>query len=318
MAGNLPVQLPDLSQLLGGVGGYAMGQQKDMAFRNNQMNQDAALQDLLFQQQNDPIKIRQAGLNADTTAAQLPGWEADSADKQRTMKVKQGIPIDVETKAKLTDMYTKMSDDEVKQLDNTLAKNLQSPDPAVREAATQTLQLTKEFQAARLHAKYAADRADALAKNNAASALALEKARIEAGKYKKTGKASSMELTITNAKTARERHQALIDAATVAKQDGDDSLAESYLARAENIRPQAEAELAAAQPRPGAVNVGAATGLATNPGLPIAPPAAAASAPKTQPKTPAEAEAAGWKVHVDAKGNKAYVSPDKKSFIEIK
>jgi hypothetical protein len=39
-------------------------------------------------------------------------------------------------------------------------------------------------------------------------------------------------------------------------------------------------------------------------------------APSAQPKNAQEAQAAGWKLHVDKNGNKAFVSPDGKSYIE--
>ena len=45
----------------------------------------------------------------------------------------------------------------------------------------------------------------------------------------------------------------------------------------------------------------------------VKPPAKAAATVKTASKPPA-----GWTLHVDKKGNKAYVSPDKKQFIEVK
>lgn len=40
--------------------------------------------------------------------------------------------------------------------------------------------------------------------------------------------------------------------------------------------------------------------------------------PKAQPKNAQEAEAAGWVLHKDKNGNKAYVSPDGKSYFEAK
>jgi hypothetical protein len=317
MAGNLSVQLPDLSQLLGGVGGYAMGQQKDMAFKNNQMNQDSQLQDFLFNEQNNPIKLRQAGLDADTTAARLPGEVAVSAGKTRDQKILDSIPLDVQTKAKLTDIYAKMSKEELQQLDDHMNKGLMSPDPEVQKIAQAALEHTAPFRKVRYDADIKQERDIALAKLKHTQDMARDKQNIDAGRWKRAGKVQSIEMTIATAKSARERHQALIDAATIATQDGDEALAESYNARAAAIRPQAEAEIANLQPRPGSPSLPALAGIPVNPNISVAPPGTAPAA-GAKPTTPAEAQAAGWTMHVDAKGNRAYVSPDKKNFVEIK
>lgn len=108
------------------------------------------------------------------------------------------------------------------------------------------------------------------------SQMALEEKRIAAGKYNKGKAALSMDQAIDNAKSARERHQKLIDAATIAKQNGDQEGYERYSARAEAVRPQAEAEIKSQAP--GGVNVGQVANLPTNAGPQIAPPGAAAPA----------------------------------------
>jgi hypothetical protein len=290
MAGNLPVQLPDLSQLMGPVGGYAMGQQKDMAFQNNQMNQDAALQDLLFQRQNDPIKLRQAGLAADTTEAQLPGVQADSWQKTRNQQVREGIPLDTEQKAQLSKIATQMSDEEWKQTENALQQAAIDPSPRVREWASSMIPHLKAMQEERLKNKDREDRAQSVETMRNVSAEKIAQMNIDAGKFQKGGGVKSLELTIASAKSARERHQALIDAATVAKQQGNVQLAESYTERAAAIRPQAEAEIANLQPRPGAANLPAMAGIPVNPNISVAPPAPAASSANKYPTPTTQAD----------------------------
>lgn len=100
---------------------------------------------------------------------------------------------------------------------------------------------------------------------------------------------------IMAAKSARERHQILIDEATKADQAGATQDARLLLQRAEAIRPQAEAELAAIQQKPGQVDVGRMAGVPTTPQQSIAPPAAGGLAPPpaTQSGTPGRVSVIG-------------------------
>jgi len=68
-------------------------------------------------------------------------------------------------------------------------------------------------------------------------------------------------------------------------------------------------------PTPAPVSVAGPTNAATA-GRPARQ--AAAEAAKKNPTNIQEAQQAGWVYKVDAKGNKAYVSPDNKQFIEVK
>jgi hypothetical protein len=116
--------------------------------------------------------------------------------------------------------------------------------------------------------------------------LELEDKRIEAGKYASKRAILSLEQQIDSARSARERHQKLIDAATIARQNKDEDAYQNYMARAEAVRPQAEAEIKAATP--GGVDVGAVTNLPTTAGPQIAPP----GTPTPQPAAPQAPNAA--------------------------
>lgn len=74
---------------------------------------------------------------------------------------------------------------------------------------------------------------------------------------------------------ARSGHAALIAAAEWARQNNIPELSAQYAAMAEQIRPQAEAEIANVAPKPGEIDVGGLGGLPTTPPRPIAPPGAA-------------------------------------------
>ena len=144
-----------------------------------------------------------------------------------------------------------------------------------------------------------------------ANQMALEKERINAGKYNKNKAALSADQAIDMAKSARERHQKLIDAATIAKQNGDQEGYDRYIARAEAIRPQAEAEIKAQAP--GGVNVGAVANLPTNAGPQIAPPGAAA-----QPKLPVSNLADVQKMYPGVPADKLREAYKKKFGVDLK
>lgn len=97
----------------------------------------------------------------------------------------------------------------------------------------------------------------------------IEQAKIAAGKYNKASRIQTADQAIDNAKSARERYQKLVDAATQSKLDGDSESFDRYSARAEAVRPQAEAEIASQ--KPGGIDTGAVTGMPTNAGPSIAP-----------------------------------------------
>lgn len=110
--------------------------------------------------------------------------------------------------------------------------------------------------------------------NSNATQIKLEEMRIEAGKYKKKDLAGSLnfEQNLFKLKKAHEKFAALTDAAEAAKEENP-ALAASYLARREELRAQAQAELQAAgaatvaqQPgqRPTLVNKGAQVDLGGN------------------------------------------------------
>ena len=159
-----------------------------------------------------------------------------------------------------------------KHAENMIYENLRSSDPVKQEQAKKLLPTLEWYQkeeqkaVAELEKQKAADTAamartrvhesGATARSNAqiAAQKELEDARIKAGKYKSNTATKNFESTLETAKTAAQRHQLLIDGATVARQSGNEELAASYKARAEAIRPQAEAELRMLQ-KPGDIDL---------------------------------------------------------------
>lgn len=80
-------------------------------------------------------------------------------------------------------------------------------------------------------------------------------------------------------KSARDKHSSLVAEARKIMADSPEE-AQKMLAMAEDIRPQAEAEIATV--KPGGIATGAVTGLPTNPSPQIAPPSGSVDPKKTQ------------------------------------
>lgn len=278
---NLGVQLPDLSSLMGGFGGYAMGRQEDMAYGNNKINQDAALQDILFQQKNDPIKLRQAGLNADATAAGLPGITADS--QLKTRKVDALPPLDAERNANLSALYSKMSEDEVKQSENAIQQAILSG-TIPQEHGTMLLKRFKEFQMEELKNKDRQERDIILEKLRGQNALDLTNRQGELGRWKgKTTEVVSTMDRIYKLKKASEQLAAFIRESTIATQEGHEELAKKFMDLARALEPAAKAENANLIPKAGGVDIqSVAPNVGVNPSPSLLP---SDGAPKVPAKT---------------------------------
>lgn len=164
----------------------------------------------------------------------------------------------------------------VQQFGNQLASNPAAIAAVLDDAKRHRMEMTEDYYKTIKHQELTNKGHLEATALQGANALAVENARIEAGKYDKKAVASAEQL-IEGAKSARERYSKLVDEATKAKLAGKPELEASYMARAEAVRPQAEAEIKMATP--GSVAVGGVTGLPTNPNPQIAPPAAGASAP---------------------------------------
>lgn len=271
----LQEEFPDLSKIYTSdslmPGMFAMDRQEG-AQRSQLLNQASALQDLYLAEQMNPLKVRQQQLQNDTSLAQLPGFQADSSMKQDKAKISRetvGLQLSAQQRKLLADA----SDDDVKLLENAAQHLAYSSDPAESAKGQQLLQLHKLVIQEKSKQKYMSDRQLELEKLRGKNALDLANVNNAAGRYNRSSKAVlSLDQAIDNAKSARERHQKLLDAATLAKQNGDEESYSNYMQRAEIVRPQAEAEISNLQPKPGTPELNK-LGIQTNPSLSIAPKA---------------------------------------------
>jgi hypothetical protein len=304
--------MADLSQLFQTnpwIGSLALGQQVNQENQNNALKQQE-LSQLMQQRANmHPLEMDAKRLGNESLGAQIPGQRATSQSLQRTADFgKRTLDSDVEAhNAKNKNQMYMSVGGHLGTVANGIEglSDIEKPAALARELEAlgappelkQKLMMRYSSVApAQLAERLRAD-SDRLLRETPAYAQnfdqeslrtsadivkqrsrqdhekELERMRIESGKYDKIPRPSPTgESELAKARSARERHQKLIDLAMQAKQNGDDATAAHYMQRAEAVRPQAEAELNAFNPKPGEINAGAVAGLPTNPPLSIAPP----------------------------------------------
>jgi hypothetical protein len=285
---NLTANYPDLNAMFGNMSMLPaqLGmQQWNQAQQNEEANMAAALQNLAFNEEMNPLKVREKGLTNMGLEADLPGKQATSSllqDKAKVSRDTLGLQLDAES-AKLLEA---ISADEAKQIENMFQKMAYSNDPVQRQIGIQGLEFSKTVLQEKTKQKYMSDRQEGLERIRGKNQKELMQMQIDAGRFKKGGgNIKTAEQALANAKSARERHQMLIDLATVAQQDGNDQLYESYMARAEAVRPQAEAEIKNLSPRPGDPALDKLN-IPTNPNLTITPPGKERATEQTQLGSP--------------------------------
>lgn len=310
--------LPGLEQAFSSVGSLVPDmatrqfQQADQAQSLNQMfgqqqyNQNEQMNPLLVQGQAATNRHTNAG--AGLLEAQTPGAAAESQMKQTAARVDSAIPFDQKLQTAVADLKAKASDSDMKILGNhgqTMAQvgaaalangghvplemqHMVTPEIAQYLArpggAQEMVKMGQAFQSAsadraaeREKLKITGDNAARVAGIEAGSREKVEQMGITAGKYLKRWN-MSLDSKIDLEGDPVKKYTMLVDAA---KQATDPEQQAYYMSRAQQIQNVATAKLAAAQPKPGSVDINQVAGVATNPGLPIAPPnmAPAASAP---------------------------------------
>jgi len=265
----------DLYNALDFYGWDQRNRQFESAMQNEQHNRRSALQDYLFNEQNNPIKLRQADLNADTTAAELPGKQAQSTSLGVKARIDTATEKDA-TRAKMAEFAKTMSDSDWTQAENAVKQALIDPSPQVRQIGEQLYGQLVEVKKLReqlrssegIHAatnetsRYVADKGAESRQAVAATAAAT----------KTTGGARNFLASFDRLKANKDRYGALLTEATRVEADNPDA-ADLYRRMAEQIRPAAEAELKT-DPKAGGVDLTQlpGRGLAVQPPKAITPP----------------------------------------------
>lgn len=117
------------------MGYFDHQRQKQEAFKNQELNRQGFLEDLMQKQQQFPLEqaIRQGTISRN--AATLPGITAESDLKRREADVKLSIPMEEQRKTILSKLASDLSEQELKSEENQIRQQLLRTDlpPQVRQ-----------------------------------------------------------------------------------------------------------------------------------------------------------------------------------------
>lgn len=205
----------------------------------------------LFDEQNNPIRLRQNALNADTTEAQLGPLQTKSWIDSQTKEQ--------QLRAQMSELAFKATKADLDGMEVAAQQMAYSPDPKVRAQGEQLLKMHKDFIKLREEQKFNADesakqRAHQTALENQRNANALGRQQALA-KAKLDAKAGTEKMTTDQLRAH------YIRKAQEARAAGDDVLANEFYAEAEyltNLRASERPDTQAGQP-----DIGAITNLPT-------------------------------------------------------
>lgn len=192
---QLGVQQPDLSGMFGQDSLfstlYGMNRE-DQANANSAQNLGQAQQTQAFDAQNQPLALQQSAANvahtnalAGLTQAQTPGAAATSTMKANEASADSSIPPELRNHAALKKTLSAMSDDDLKQVENTVSMNMASPDPKVRSGAQLIYDNLPAMRSMRTKLTMEGANSARVAGIETGGAMARDKLEIEAGKYAK-------------------------------------------------------------------------------------------------------------------------------------
>ena len=150
----------------------------------NALNRAQAQQSMDFEKQKQPYELRQLGLANDTTAAQLPGVQANSSLAQDKATVSRNTISEQQQKA-ISDIAKSIKDNDLNMAESEIQRNLLHSDPAVRKQAEQMWPLMSKIREEKMKYQMQGDAQARIASINVKSQKELEQMRIDAGKYLK-------------------------------------------------------------------------------------------------------------------------------------
>lgn len=191
----MEVQYPttgELHQMWGNNPIAMMQQQKQIDLANLFANQSLqkGQQDIDLNSQMNPIKVRQAGLTADTTEAQLPGVQADSRLKGVNANVAEATQQD-QIKSKLSELAKIASDNELGMIENQAQTLAYSQNPQQRALGLELLKLHKGIVQEREKIGMQSDAAMRLEAQRGKNQKDLMQMQIDAGRFNKSGGAKT-------------------------------------------------------------------------------------------------------------------------------
>lgn len=276
-------QYPDLSQMFGqySLNPLEYGMQRfESAQAADKTNQQQALQDMLFQQQNDPLKLEASRLANRGTEAGLPGIFADTSLKQDKAAVSRGS-LGEQIGAAVSKGKADISDNDLKIIENSAQKMAMSRDENERNLGVALLKQHKDIIRDREKQDAQQVRQLAQIKEQGNQARLTQQQAIDAGKFVKgVGGGSgggSIQDQLASGKLSYEKAATLLaGAAFMAEQEGDIEKANSYRQMADQYNQQhvQSKQAGAFAGQVGKPDVGALGGIPTvqqKPVLPFSP-----------------------------------------------
>ena len=285
---NLNENYPDLNQLFGNMSMLPrqLGmEQYGRAQRAQDQNYRSATQEFDLNAQMNPLKVQQQQISNDIELAKLPGFQADSSMKQDQATLSRNTLSDRE-RAERSKLITQMSDDDLKQLGNHAQTLAMSMNPQERLIGETLLAQHKDIIAEKAKQKYMSDRRMAEERLAQEGREALERMRIDAGKYKKGQGSVTIEEQLKSGKLSYEKGAVLLNnAAYMAELEGEQEKADHYRTLATQYAAKAN-ELKAAGvnvPKAGSADLGGlgVPAVAPQPATPLVSPI-----PKPQQQSP--------------------------------
>jgi hypothetical protein len=175
----LSVQQPDFGGLPGALQGWTLGQQWDMARQNNQMNQQAALQDMLYNQQMQPLNIQSKQLDMRKTIQDMFTTDLDQQQKQRELEIKQRIPVDTEVQSRMSEFAKNTSANELSKMISDLGQHMVDPQFSDEERAYFRKLYMGSMKIADIKAQQ-----EAIAQRNSALEAQRQEGRVALAQYK--------------------------------------------------------------------------------------------------------------------------------------
>jgi len=223
-------------------------------------------------QSMNPLLLEHQGLINTGRGYENTGKNIKNTSDQLNLEVQQANQPNV-LSAQARKAALDATDDEMKAFDAEIGKNMRSRDPEVRRQAIQMqtwlpLMQAERRKAADEIAKINAQGANHLAgiKMQTGSAERINDANIAAGKFTRNSKAGfSIEQRIDMENDPSKKMALLIDAANQAKQSGDEETSNLYIQRAQALDNLVKMRSPNAIPRAGALDIGQAAQLPTNP-----------------------------------------------------
>ncbi len=244
----------------------------------NLVNRQQAAQDLDMQQQKLPFELRKLGLANNTAAAQLPGFQAESGLKQNSLARDTATQND-QIKATAAKLAKETSDAHYGEFENGVYAMLSSQDPKIRQQGQAMFPYLKAIATERDKIAMQGNQRMREIGATTQGQKDLMQMQIDAGRFKDKNASLGFWGNFHKLKSAKDKHAALLLEAVKEEQAGNADGGLQLRQMAEEIRPQAEAEINA-RATPPAVDISQLGNIPTV--------AAPTISPQARPKQPVQ------------------------------